>query len=76
MGPQHAMQSFEMRFLSGLLGRWRLRDVGTAHGGLAHGQAVPLLPTPAQPLGIQDAGASAATTFIFLHKQTRLVWLE
>ena len=63
------MQSFGIRILSGLFRR--LRDVSFSLGRIAHCLPVPLLPTPAKPLGIQNAGASAAAAFIFLHKQIR-----
>ncbi|MBC7376450.1 MAG: hypothetical protein H7346_03320 [Burkholderiaceae bacterium] len=65
------MQSFEVRFLAGLLQRLRLRGVSIAQGRPAHFQAIPLLSTPAKALGIQDAGARSTAAFIFLHNQAQ-----
>ncbi len=42
--------------------RWSL-----GRGGAAHGGAVPLLATPAQPFAVDEAGAGSAAAFVFVH---------
>ena len=73
---QGEVQSFEIRFLAGLLQRWRLRGVSIAQGRLAHSLTIPLLSTPAKALGIQDAGARSTAALIFLHNQTQYLLIK
>jgi hypothetical protein len=42
-------------------------DLSTFYRWSAHFFSVPFLPAPANTLGINDAGASAAAPFIVLH---------